>query len=274
MPALTGINAESTALRWRGLGLALLAGLVLGTWLYSTPAGLLGKADAIGYAVCHRIELRSFHLGDRALPLCSRCSGMYLGAMLGFLYYFASGRGRSGLLPSRGFMAVFAAFGMAFTFDGINSYLHFFPNAPHLYEPRNSLRLVTGTLVGLGLATLVLAGFNQVAWRHWRREPALRSAHDLGWLVLLAAGLIVSILSEHPWILYPLAILSSLSVLVILSAVYTMIVLFATRRENWAVSWQNLFFPVTAGITLAMMQIAVIDLVRYLLTGSWGGLSL
>lgn len=57
--------------------------LIIFVWLLNTPAGLMGKADAIGYAVCHRIDLRSFHLGERQMPLCARCSGMYLGAMLG-----------------------------------------------------------------------------------------------------------------------------------------------------------------------------------------------
>ena len=51
-------------------------------WLFNTPLGLLGKADAIGYAVCHRIDLRSFHLGDRTLPLCARCTGMFLGTLV------------------------------------------------------------------------------------------------------------------------------------------------------------------------------------------------
>ena len=64
----------------------VIAAVVVVLWLIYTPEGLLGKADAIGYAVCHRIDLRSFHLGDRQLPLCVRCSGMYLGALLGLAY--------------------------------------------------------------------------------------------------------------------------------------------------------------------------------------------
>ena len=35
--------------------LILLLGILLVVWLILTPPGLLGKADAIGYAVCHRI---------------------------------------------------------------------------------------------------------------------------------------------------------------------------------------------------------------------------
>ena len=34
--------------------------LVFTGWLMNTPPGLLGKLDAIAYAVCHRIAARSF----------------------------------------------------------------------------------------------------------------------------------------------------------------------------------------------------------------------
>ena len=68
-------------------------------WLINTPVGLLGKADAVGYAVCHRIDARSFHLGERPLPLCARCSGMYLGAMLGLTYQVRTGWRKSGMPP-------------------------------------------------------------------------------------------------------------------------------------------------------------------------------
>ena len=39
--------------------------LILAYFLYFTPPGLLGKADALGYAVCHRIDERSFHIDGR-----------------------------------------------------------------------------------------------------------------------------------------------------------------------------------------------------------------
>ena len=49
------------SLLWKIL-LVLAAVIIVTVWLAKTPDGLLGKADAIGYAVCHRIDARSFHL--------------------------------------------------------------------------------------------------------------------------------------------------------------------------------------------------------------------
>ena len=128
---------------------AALAALLI-AWLSLTPPGLLGKADAVGYAVCHRIELRSFHLDGRPLPLCARCSGMYLGALAGALYQLS--KGRRGGLPARKLWPALIALGLAFAVDGINSYLHFIPGLSGLYEPNNTLRLVTGTGLGLSVA--------------------------------------------------------------------------------------------------------------------------
>lgn len=131
------MESEPKTSRWPEKGLkvtlALVVGLVLLGWLLNTPPGLLGKADAIGYAVCHRIDLRSFHLGERALPLCARCSGMYLGAMLGLAYQAIRWPRRSGM-PVRSVQAVLVVFVLAFALDGINSFMSLFPAGPLLYK--------------------------------------------------------------------------------------------------------------------------------------------
>jgi hypothetical protein len=49
----------------------LAALIVFGVWFYIAPPGLLGKADSIGYAICHRIDERSFQIFGRQLPLCA-----------------------------------------------------------------------------------------------------------------------------------------------------------------------------------------------------------
>jgi uncharacterized membrane protein len=258
--------------RW--LPAILLFAGVSGAWLLYTPAGLLGKADAIAYAVCHRIDLRSFHLGDRPLPLCARCTGMYLGAVLGMVYLAVRGRGRAGRFPPVPVLAVLGLFGTAFAVDGLNSTLNFIPNAPYLYEPNNTVRLVTGTLLGLTLAALVYPGFNQNAWRHWRRQASIPSLLEVIPLLALGGLIVAAVLSENDLILYPLALVSAAGVLALLTAVYTTMVLLVIRRENQADGWLDLALPLLLGVTLALVQVGAIDVVRYLATGTWAGFSL
>jgi uncharacterized membrane protein len=275
MRATLALPSERPSARpWRRLALLVAAAAVLATWLTQTPAGLLGKVDAIGYAVCHRIDLRSFHLGDRPLPLCSRCTGMYLGALLGFGFLALRGRGRAARLPSLPIVLTFGLFGLAFAVDGLNSYLHFFPGAPVLYEPSNVLRLVTGTLLGLGLAVVVYPGFQQTVWRQSLDEPVLRSFGELA-VLLGAAGIVIGlVLTENPLILYPLALLSGLGVIVLLTGVYSMVVLLLLRKENQADSWRDLAWPLLGGLTLGFLQISLLDLGRFAVTGTWSGFTL
>jgi uncharacterized membrane protein len=254
--------------------LILLAIGILLVWLVFTPHGLLGKADAVGYAVCHRIDLRSFHLGDRALPLCSRCMGMYLGSTLAFAFLAARGRGLAGQFPRRWILAVFCMLAAAFAIDGLNSYMTFFPGAPHLYAPNNTLRLLTGTGLGLGMGALVVPGFNQAVWTRVDSSRSLASWVDLTLLVVAALGVDLLVLTGNPLVLYPLALVSSLGVVFLLTVVYTTLAILLSGRENRVAHWRQLAVPALVGFILAMLQIAGLDVIRYVLTGTWNGFSL
>lgn len=252
--------------------LILVTLIVLFTWLALTPAGLLGKADAIGYSVCHRIAVRSFLLGDRQLPLCARCSGMYLGALLAMVYLGSFGR-KGGLPPLR-LAWVLGLFVVAFGIDGVNSYLHFFPSAPWLYNPENWLRLVTGTGMGLGLGAVVVAVVHQTLWQNYDPQPALNSWRRLLLLIVMAGVLDWMIWSENPLLLFPLAVLSSATVLLILTLVYTVVWTLISKQDNRFESLRQVWVAGLAGFLTALLQIAVIDAGRFLLTGTWGGFNL
>lgn len=246
-------------------------GLVAGLWLMFTPPGVLGKADAIGFAICHRIDLRSFHLGDRPLPLCARCSGIYLGALFGLGTLAGLGRTRAGgLPPGRVLIALVAGIGLM-GLDGVNSYASLFPGLPTLYTPTNGLRLVTGVLTGLALSALLYPVFNQTLWRRWTSAPVVGGFRDLARLWAVGAGLVALMLTEYEAVLWPLAVLSALGVLAVLTVLYTVVVLVVTGRENRAHTWREAAWPMLIGLTLALTQIAVIDLGRYWLFGSWDG---
>jgi uncharacterized membrane protein len=249
--------------------LVVIAFSIIGGWLLLTPPGLLGKADAVAYAICHRIPSRSFFIGDRPIPLCARCSGMYLGALLGLLYQVRLGK--RGRMPALKMYAVFGLFLLAFAIDGVNSYMRFFPQAPSLYEPQNLLRLVTGTGLGLGIAAVLLPTFNQSVWAVLIPQPALSSWRQLAELLVLSTVLILLILSENPLALYPLAILGSMTVLLVLTLVYTVVWTMLLKQENRFRTLREMWPLLLAGFTTALLQIAVMDGGRFLITGTWGG---
>ena len=247
----------------------VLALIVLAGWLIYTPAGLLGKADAIAYAICHRIASHSFTIGDRQMPLCARCTGMYLGTLLGFLFQY--NHEKRGGMPVLKIMILLGVALVIFGIDGVNSYLTLIPNAPSLYTPENWLRLLTGSALGIGIAAVLLPVFNQTVWADWQDKPILHSWKQVGALVLLAAILDLTVLSGNPILLYPLAILGSATVIVILGMIYTIIWLMLFKQENKYHHLKEAWLPLVAGFTTALIQISIMDWGRYTLTGTWKG---
>ena len=258
--------------KWKWL-VFLAAGLLFLGWLLGTPPGFFGKLDALGYAVCHRIESRSFVIGERQFPLCVRCSGMFLGAIFGLVFQAIISPRRAGL-PPRLIMVAFGLLVLAFIVDGANSFLHLFQEIPLLYEPHNDLRLFTGTGMGLVLSAALFPAFNQTVWINWDNRSAIPGWTSFTGMVILGVLLDLLILTGNPLVLYPLAVVSSIGVLILLVMIYSMIWIMLFRLDNRYTHYHQLSFPLAGGFILALLQIALFSLLRFLLTGTWDGFPL
>lgn len=249
-------------------------------WFTIAPPGLLGKADAVGYAICHRIDERSFHIDDRQLPLCARCTGEFNAAAISLLFLAIVGPKKSGM-PGWKLGVPLLLFFLAFGIDGTNSYLYLLKqttdtalsNIPNLYIPNNTLRLFTGSGMGIALASIVYPAFNQSAWKESNLQPAL-DWKKLAILIGIVLLVDLAILTEHPAILYSIAILSVLGVLALLISVFSMVWLLIMRQENMFTDLYEMWMPLLAGTTLTFLMITAIDLLRFTLTGTWGGFPL
>lgn len=245
-------------------------------WFIIAPEGALGKLDAIGYAVCHRIDARSFQIDDRQLPLCARCTGEFYAAGLALLFQ-AIVSGKSSKLPSRGIMAVLFAFFVAFGVDGTNSYIYLLKQTsggldqiPNLYIPNQTLRLFTGSGMGIALAAMLYPVINQTLWR------TLDDSHALDWkkLGILTAGILVInllILTDSPIVLYPIAYISALGTLSLLVIVFGMLWTIIMKQDNTFEHPRQLWLVFASGLTLALLLILGIDLLRLNFTGTWNG---
>lgn len=260
---------------WRYL-LPIVSILVFFWWFQLTPPGLLGKMDGVGYAVCHRIEERSFHVEGRQMPLCARCTGTFSGAFIGLVVQGIVARRRSGL-PSRATLAFLAFLALLWAVDGTNSYLYLLKEVgggaisiPNLYIPNNALRLFTGSGMGLAMALVLYPVLQQTLWREVDSRPAL-SRRAIAFLLGGVYLLDLAILTEHPLVLYPIAIISPLGVLALLTIVFGMLWVMVMGNENTFEHPRQLWLPALAGLTLAFLLIGGIDLFRLRLTGTWGG---
>jgi uncharacterized membrane protein len=106
---------------------------------------------AVGAVVCHQLPGRSFHLWGRQMPVCARCTGIYLGAAL------VAVAGFTRLTPVR----------LATWIASRSAGLAVIAAAPTVATlvvewttgsvPSNAVRAAAGVVLGAALAALVLA---------------------------------------------------------------------------------------------------------------------
>src|SRR5262245_47370415 len=145
--------------RWRAIARRSLTTAAVGwpaaipaaTYAASQPLGAPAYAltllvFAVGGAVCHQIDTRSFHLWGRQMPVCARCTGIYVGAGVAAVAVLMSRR--APVARPRVVLAVAsipAVASLAFEWTtGI--------------DPGNIPRAITGVLLGAAVAVVVIAG--------------------------------------------------------------------------------------------------------------------
>lgn len=261
--------SDLTTQKWFKISLLVLLLTLFSVWALETPSGLFGKVQAIGYAVCHQIASHTIEIGGKLLPLCARCTGMYLGTLLG-LSVLTSNTRLSGK-PSTAKIIVLAAFMLVFTVDGVNSMLTSFFAVSPLYPPSNWLRLGTGLLMGVVLANILLPLWNQTLWKQSDPRPVLQSWKQLSLLLLVEAVVGVLVWLDIPFLYYPIAILSTGTVIVILGMVYTLLWSIILNKENSLEKLKDGITFYLLGVICALLQIGLMDLIRMSLTGSWSG---
>lgn len=255
----------------RGL-LAVLVGCLLGIWLFNTPPGLLGKSDAVAYAVCHRIGSHSFYFGDRPFSLCARCSGQYLGFLWGFGVQALVGKKKSGF-PNRWGSILLGALVLFYVVDSLNSLFQFNSlwEKWSLYQPDNTLRLFSGLGMGLTISGFYYPLMGQTIWRDASLHRPLEGVRD--WGIFLGGGIVIGllVLSGNPLITYFLILLSTGGLLGLLTLLYMVIWILIRKKENSFQKLTDLGWWILAGFGTALLQITLIDGLRYLLTGTWSG---
>ena len=101
----------------------------------------------VGSAVCHQLDARSFHVWAHQMPVCARCTGIYLGAGAAALAVGVR-RGRSTVALNPRWLVGLALLPAA---------------ASLIYEwgtgvaPSNATRAATGVIAGATVAWLVIA---------------------------------------------------------------------------------------------------------------------
>ncbi len=99
--------------------------------------------------VCHRMPERSFHAGEFQALFCARCSGLYLGFLIGF----------SAMLCMRDPHAAWRKWAIPAAFAVVIPVLDVYLAMKGIYGGNNAVRYLTGLAAGLGIGMLVSVPF-------------------------------------------------------------------------------------------------------------------
>ena len=125
--------------------------------------------------------------------------------------------------------------------------------------------------MGLVISAILYPLAGQTVWRKYSPEPAIKETCE--WIIFVggAVALGLLILTGNPLVLYPIILLSAAGLFSLLVVVYGVIWLLIMKRENSIDTWKNLTWWGLVGLISALVQIMAVDVMRYLLTGTWSG---
>ncbi|GAC1674599.1 MAG: hypothetical protein PVS3B1_14840 [Ktedonobacteraceae bacterium] len=229
----------------RGLSVVLVALLalcylvLLAALVFLPGQSFLERLRWLDSGVCAQLPTHSLYPGGERLPLCSRNTGIYLGFFLTVTTLYISGRGRAQRLPPWPISGALACGILAMAVDGTNSLLLDL-GLPHLYFPHNLLRLATGMLTGLALATLVLPILNQLFWCDYNEQRSIPSWSTLVQFLPALVLCYIALVSQSGLILYPVALLSTLGLLGALGSVNLIAIIAIGKRDQSFVYYREL----------------------------------
>jgi hypothetical protein len=197
---------------------------------------------------------------------------MYVGFIAVWAYLIVLGRGRAKGMPAPWILVVLILFVGVMGFDGVNAFLFDLhkniPGVPYLYEPLLQLRLATGLLCGIAFAGILAPVVNYSLWRQDDNRPIIENGKQFaGTLIIVALLFVMNELRWGIW-LYPMAIVTSASVPILVGLINMVFVVSLFRKEGAAVTWRDALNPFAAGVLLALLELGLLSLMRYAVLGT------
>jgi uncharacterized membrane protein len=129
----------------------------LSTISFAFAFAIMAAVYSVGAFICHQRPERSFHRKGAQLPVCARCTGLYLGGTLGALGWIAlAGARRSPTPPSRR-MATAPVARRALAVAAIPTAITIATAWIGLWDPGNLVRAAIALPLGASIGAIVSA---------------------------------------------------------------------------------------------------------------------
>jgi uncharacterized membrane protein len=203
----------------------------------------------LGFAVCHQLPARTFHYGLDALPICARCTGIYVGLLAGLVYLIAANRKRESGFPPWWALA-FGVVGIGLMgIDGVSSYAGWRPTS-------NELRLITGLLAGSALPLVLLPMFNYQAWKNASEERIIKGWADFGLYLLVIVAAWAAFQYRPEWLFWPFYFLNGAAIVLAFVITNMILVMLLPWWSQQAERWRQLIVPMLIGAAMGFVELA------------------
>ncbi len=273
----TTVRAPFVALSGRAqlLFVTLAAGGFMA--LLAPPFSASERFDFLGSGICHQLGGHSYTIDGVQLPLCARCTGIYLGAFLSLGFFLVRGRAMSAQLPRMTVMIPMMLALPLMAFDGINSLINYAAvesgaalSVSPLYEPQNIFRIVTGALVGIAIMSMLLPVLNLTLWKRPDSKPIIGGWREMGVLAVIVAAAIAVVHFGPALALEPIALMSGLGLVAVVFIINLIAVVSIAKRDGQAARRSQVLGPALIALLLAVGELSLLAGARGVATSTLG----
>ncbi len=249
---------------WRFFFLGALGTLLLGL-LLAPGLPLNQKLLVVMQGVCS--QEHNLFLAGLQLPICARCTGIYMTVVTTLGMLLVMGRGRAGGLPPWHISAALVALVVIMGIDGFNSLFNEV-GLSVAYEPRNDVRSLTGMGMGMGMAVLLLLVFNlSLRADIDDAQPLLKNWWEVGGIALLNLLILAAIFGSIDLLFWPVAALSVLGMVGALYVVNLVVVAVVMGYANVVTRLSQLARPGTLALLPTLLLLGGFAWLRAWLAG-------
>jgi uncharacterized membrane protein len=234
----------------------LFPGIVVATLLLP-GASLLDRLRLLDSGICAQMITHTFAPGGELLPLCARNTGIYLAFIVTLITFHAIGKGHAQRFPTRGICILIACGVVACGIDGLNSFAVDLGLA-HLYQPQNWLRLATGLATGVALASCTSPLLNRLLWCEFNERRVLSSWYEFALLLPALLLCFYAVATQRPVFLYPVALLSTIGVLIAAGSVNLIGLVALSKRDESFIASRELLPFLSIALTCALVEMLVL----------------
>jgi uncharacterized membrane protein len=241
-----------------GLGLLLPLALILIFLLM--PGNEDGRLAAILSGICAQRPSHSLGPPQHAMALEARMYGIFAGVAVAVAVAWLRGGWRRTALPRGWQLVVMLLFVGLMGIDGLNA-LWLDVAGRSVYAPRNDLRLVSGLLCGLAMASFIAPVVSQALWKRTDNLPLFPTWKDVA--IALAALAILAVVSLAG--IVPTTALSIVAVIAVLASFWLVNVHFCVLAWDGTADaevWPDLQRYALVGFAFSVLELAALAFLR------------